>query len=849
MAFESTIINKERDYEYMICLNKNHADNGVSFIVPIDAQGFIIGTKSNSDPKIHSFGKVDHHVIGDTRMIVMDVEEKNDYTINNKSFKKDTITWINGNDFFIQVKNNKLTIDMIRNGFYCFENSILFEVKHLTIDDSIRLGEKSKKGIKNIWFNGKHYSIESTNMFTLTKGENRDILRLDPVISQTDRLYVEYSNGHFADVEMVDFNPKVVMVYEDQNLKPFENFKVQIMSDIKEDDKRKISLTKKNGDFVSYSLDEIYVSKLKEKLLFLEIPTYHEKHNPKVNLRDFDVNQEIVTVDDKEQFILELNEQRKEYVCVLKNGDKFNCILAKYNYPYTLVDSGVLRFSLQDPTELNSDYLYMVDDNLYEFPVNETFFSSYYNGKNLTLTLKPGVNSVSVFDKKSQQWKVYKTYLNYMFNDSYTVNVFGTGSIFNMEDFGMKDSKEKIEWFYTEKDKEPKNIKNNKLKIDVPENVVPGELIKTYKITAKIRSVEVYFELFFIYETYNNVFFYYKDDDIFGSTPTRRRVSKRSFSSDVFTYGIFVGNINSELYVYNTKVDSMTLPLVKNSFPIIKFEESNVGSIRVSNYTMPINTKILTEDFMINDVKSYVRLNNCSNVIYNGITVTVPFKTSTCFFKANDELYLLKSQMPTSISFNGTSPDTSRPGTPFQRDLKTNEKKIIIPTADAGKGAAADIDSLSSLKDVVYVGDAMAFAGGDAMVVTNTRAVAGGGAASSTSSFKQMSNGDVARVNAHSDASFKQGVMPIKQNNITLKTPIRVQNQTPTQVDKSIPVRKMTVVPRNVPITKINKTIVPVTKTVKTENILVKTTKQIFTSKKFIPKELGRKNKVSVGLF
>ncbi len=647
-------------------------------LFPAGSYGFVVSTKEGKYVSAAKVGKVkDPFMLAGLRGFSFRIENNKEITINGDVQDKEGFNWIPANEVngvkypscFAKVNEGNVIIDQASEGFFCINNQILVVITDLKKRDPLKVqrlpdGRRIIKVKTSEIDTVNHYYFVETdgNMFSFEKNQ----IIIHPKANLKELFYIKFTDKSSADVLLDDIIPAPVILplhYErEYNLLDGFCCKTIQLPRLKYDPSNgksaqiRVDVTRDNGTTFSVTFDILW--KTEKELAVYELATRSYHRNEKVAI-DFasDSYPRIEFIRDNKgvEYRGNLNIEFDSWYTDLKC--KFEGVedLADINVYRDLIEyketaGELIRYnskSILGPYK--SDYVYMINDKIYSNNSNSDFHSANIQNGELLIKPKKGVSSFAIYSKSKQEWTKYELRQEIIFDEEYCRNVmvFPKSDI-NMAEFGLYDSKDSFK--YMDGLVELKG----KYKLKVEEDAKSGSVITVKTFTAVHESGQKFsFKVTFIYEEYSKTSFILHDVDEF-STPVFRRpsFSEPRRNEPFWTYGQFVGKNGVFIHAYGNEVVNGALS--SNIYPIITFNEPTVGYVNTTDSSFPIITEILSADKVINLAQrdEYVRLNGCSNVVYNVNSITVPKNAGYCFFRAGNSIYLLRSPALRSVSFD-----------------------------------------------------------------------------------------------------------------------------------------------------------------------------------------------------
>jgi len=609
---------------------------------------------------------------------------------------------------FSLLEQNTITLEADCAGYVVFESvGSLILVDFQFSVESRTYASKVKKGYDNVWFNGLCYKA-GTDLFDITfdtkLGKEHDIITLKPDFTRTEQFYVEYSTSGKVidfDLDKVDFGKQQYAGIQPDVDSIIQHFRCSWLGEDKV--KGSLSIKRASGDIenVPLVMEQVDATVLKAQRIVM--PFYHRNQVLSIDFASF--GNVLKLADDKNKpldlaqliYLRSATDPKKNSVRVfnvqLENNVLFTATVYSVLVPYVEEKAPkVLYFSqtLRDVT-LPSSQAYMLNGRIYN--IAQPRLGSYPCAQEslnepcaeqvevsadksaVKFNFDPSVESIGTY--KQGVWSIIDCRIVPLFNEEYTYNVFASDKHdVNMNDFGVKSRNSTITWHVMKEDGSSKQLKEPKLTIDVPENTVPGGLVKVLKVKVVVDVFEAEFTVSFVLESFARINFLVPGDDNFGSS-SGGSMRKRNFANK-FTFGNFLQPFEKPLLAYNVSIDEngdaddIFCGKATLLYPVVKFLVDNLGTLVCSKRTYPVVTGVVGKDVVLDETDCFNKLNNCNDLVLGKKSITVPSTTGTCFFKLGEKVYLFKPEFSRATTFSlgsrNSSAASSAANTPVGND-------------------------------------------------------------------------------------------------------------------------------------------------------------------------------------
>lgn len=604
--------------------------------------------------------------------------EEDTFEVNGKVING-TQTWVQKNDIlaeaFVEKDGKTVKINMATNGYVCVGNTLIC-FKDIKLGTSITVKNKydmkylKSALIQSVVLNGQDIKLE-------TKDGEKHIIPND--LELTENMYTKNSDGTFSDVvfENLVLNEIKVEVgkkYYDvtKNFRCTSNG-IVLHSNEPSTTKIDISVTRYNKQTVNVKTTVSYVSREELDVGKITVFVTHEKINPTVIAGD-----QTVVVD----------QPVKKVECTLSTGIKMTSVITKFVKPYKTISGGIMRYEPSDATtkSIVTSGHYILND-----VVNEA---------KSEIILRENEQSLMLFTEETSTWTTYDLRQESKFNNVLKINIYNRlCPSFDLSAIGWYDKKDEFDYFINGKAHDSKKYYLNAGKLKTTETETIVEEIKLGLIR---KSDKTSFEVLvtFVLEESPKISYTLKGDEIFGEDSMFARASFAGFPAffdPCVDYGQFVVYQNKEdyeniIYAHGNAVSFDSK--VFNTYPFVKYFSKTAATIETCDKTLKMKTAALSEEFKIKltGPDQYVKLNHCADVKCANFVLVIPETTSTCFFRANDNIYLIRSAKTKTMSSTDMGSFLTRKKSMTLEDRKTsffgkimnvlgidNEEKSVTP--------------------------------------------------------------------------------------------------------------------------------------------------------------------------
>lgn len=637
-----------------------------------------------------TFGTASKMVSKGRRIKLSLKDSPEDATINGENVSPKLWEWTSsvqsmdssGTGLFSYLDNNVLTLEADKPGVAIYiSKSDLIAVDFQFTLESKSFPSKVDNNYTAVWFNGKRYKPETDlfNAFFDTKvGKNHHTITLKDGITRTEQFWIEYDGGKVVefDLDAIDFGKVQYTEIAPDFATIIQHFRCSWLGE----DKVSGALTLKrcDGSTENVPLNLEKIETTQEICQRIVLPYFH-----RIQTVSFDFSKfvDIVSVlDAKGKKMSPLITFPKQTVQSKQHGDLapmsftvqlasnvvFQSTLIPILVPYVEDKPKPMYFStsLKDVT-FKTDGVYMVDGQVYKCSDSQPPFAKVDNGS-VTICYNPSLDSFSSYSYGIDgvgKWATTEMRLLPTFDDEYTRLVFSRQTIINFGDFGVKSAKSPTIYYKLSEDGTSKQIKDNKMSIDVPDEIIAGGLVKVVKCMALVDVFECYFTVNIVYESFSRINYNVPGDDNFSGT-TGSSMRKRVFNNK-FVVGDFMASSDKKLAAYDVivssdnEIDDVFLAPGKLIYPVVKFATDNLGTVQTSPHNYLLTTDIINEDRIIKFTTVFAKMNNCNELIVDKNTITVPKTTAICFFRADNTVYLLRPALARNVSFKGLASGAS----------------------------------------------------------------------------------------------------------------------------------------------------------------------------------------------
>lgn len=658
----------------------------------MNAYGFIIGDNG----AVTCVGGTKHHKLFGKRSIDCVVSPMGtSFIINDKLYEAEGFVHYASDmlDCFAKLENNAVAfgeksatvvrLESVSEGFYSINNSVLYEFRDIKKNKNLKLREDlpkpdakrrsvtsleapspyletPKSNLKSVVLNGKR----------LTDGEGISILDNRVVftdLTPTENLYIEHKDGSYSDVQLV----KPISLGQFYLLKSFsgvfnfmENYRGVVVKNSAvsysgtSTSKAKLTVTRSNE---TVDLDAVCLW-LGDLEMLLREHTFHLVHPDQKTPLDYGAlgmsdprtvtKVEIVNGEGSiDGLVVKPTSWKTIVKCYLDDGTTCFGTIFREQLPFSIKQEAVVRFDESSIFELKSDCYYMINGEIFNRDTKgDTYKATFDGDEKLAIFPRKGLESYGLYSTATGEWRIFPTKVKAKFNTLYIGEIFSTQKEHvQLDEIGSYDPKDK--WSYTVNGKLLPADKPS-YKVSVPKDIRIEALIEEVKCNAKNNDGDSFdFTVRFVHESRSKVSFILPQDEHF-ATQTQRRASfssKPTLDEPFFTYGRFRSPQGKMLYAYGNEV--MNGSISANTYPIITFNGPDSGVVNTAEGTLPIKTFSLTDDMELKGIQKFVRLNNCYNVVFENSNLLIPSNTGVCFFRADNNIYLIKSALARGVSF------------------------------------------------------------------------------------------------------------------------------------------------------------------------------------------------------
>ena len=691
---------------------KNSSVSGNLFIPNSNSEGFFV-MYGNDKAKILSYGETKKHSCKKTRIFIIE-DNSSSFCVNGNDISGKSC-WVKSesclSEAFIEKEKKKIKISFATNGYLCINNNLI-HFEGIEMKDSIPIKNKAgkiylkNKDISKIFLNGDQILFEND-------GEKFFIPRF---LDLTENFFVQYKDGTFSNVSNTFVIPDIFIPVKTLFSVFTKNFRCEppsiepLISNEKKEETIEFSVTRFNNETVTTFVKCIFVTPEEFTMSKISVDAVHESQVVRVLYSKFSSVDSIAieTIDEspklekqEESFFgslikvassplsnsfgsspisfeskqknsstvegktVTVNEMVTLIRCIMKDGSEFLSKIIKHVLPYNKSEGNLVRFTPGIRNTFVTDEFYMVDGEIFEKK----------DSKNILIELKEGNSKISLYNKQNKTWTDHEIRMESFFSQIETYKVHSKISpIFNLQDLGMFDFKDTFKFFVNgESIQKPKyyiNTKNSKI-IDDEEVLEEVKFSFFRQEEKKVFNLKVKFVLD---KSLGNTYSL-EGDEYFPQMEREKTVKE-------ITYGNFVLTEGSH-YLFQNKVDKKSKVFKKH--PILIHNKENIIEIKTCEDTLPIKTIMLNEDLKI-DISAnsnFVRYNHCSDILLKNSVLTVPKTTSCAFFGADNKIFLIKSGMMKSVSFNDSfSPALKHRKSITEKPSAVSERENNSPTTE-----------------------------------------------------------------------------------------------------------------------------------------------------------------------
>ena len=543
---------------------------------------------------------------------------------------------------------------------------------------------KIPKGYSSVHFNDTKY-IPGTDlfssMFTLSVGRNRDVLKLRDGIDRTDNFYVEYTTSP-NESKVVEFLLKEIQIstiqYSTEEKTDasiiFQDYYGSIQGDVVGD--IVIFLRSSRSEQAPDNIQQVKLIYQKVNPTVLQaqrivIPYYHKNQVVSV---DYSQWSNITLVSDLKSNPLpqqQVVSEEVQFNIQLDDGSIFKSTVFPTLIPYKEeYEKLPMYFTTSLRTcKFSTDTCYMINGEIYLFGTNSAP-QSVVESDTSSVSINFNANVKSYGSYENGLWKMREAKVKPLYNKEYNYMLFtATNHAVDLNTFGVASRNSDVKFYLCEDGSDPKLIKHSMLNVEVASDATPSTLVAISKILVKVDVFEHTFTINFFFERFAKYVFNIPDDPNFPSNgkasgKASSLTGKSVFGNFIFTdsclaYGVSIDN--------NAFVDSIFLSADSALYPILNINSLNVATVIQGDNGCDLNTGILVSDIDVSYTTFFNRLNNCTGIVVGKGKVSVPKNSGTCFFRADNTIYLYRPETLRSVGVDlsrGSSAASSTAGTP-----------------------------------------------------------------------------------------------------------------------------------------------------------------------------------------
>jgi hypothetical protein len=653
---ETTIIPILQGTTYKVYTSEEPIITSAGYTFSSDTNGYVIAT----DP----LGKTDITVIGSAQKCV-DVFNKrriefkprgSRYTVNDFPVNCNGFTWLVSPDAFAAVSNGTVVIEMGTEGYYCVNYEALFHIKDLVmnlpivvdVDESGQYSFTAPEGLKAIHYDG---GIETLgNMFT----QVGDKIFIDKKADMNELCYLETADG-FIDVNLPELVPRTSFLPADLRgvinlLRGFRAATGHMPSVDKSKSSVKLDVERYNGQSTTLDIKLLWLEKIQHPLHKLVIEVKYPSQKSTIDFSRAEYSDVLDKINGEDLTVIEFTEWYTILPYTMKDGLSGEINVYREILPYETIENPTKYFKSGETLGTYiSNGVYTINGVVYDASTNEEGFTTEFDGVNLSITARNGAMSFGLYDGE-KVWSITPLRVEIVFNTEYRMAFMQPGEEeVDLAIFGNFDTKDKLTY-----QADGKDVKRGVFKVKVKDDLASGSEFKTVSFTAKSDDATYDFSVTFVYEEFNRTSFLIPGVKDFSSRYTRT-VSFAGLTP-FWMYGRFICQPNTTIHAYQSSVSEDSS--VTNLFPIVKFSDRASATIMIGS--VPVDARIITEPiiFPSEGGADFVRLNQCSDIVYKNKSYIVPKTIGVVFFRLNETIYLMRTQkdaLPSSDEYTTTS--------------------------------------------------------------------------------------------------------------------------------------------------------------------------------------------------
>jgi len=610
------------------------------------------------------------------------------FTVNGNQMNQKQIWLPNTNclaEVFVEQTVDKILITAFSNGYVCIDNTFLIYFSEIKTKTPLQIKNKNNK----TYFKALNVSKIFLNHREIALTVDGEYHYIHPLMPITENFYVIYNDGSSSNVEPISFNLPSVFINK-SSLVPFrdfaKNFRCVVLDDAKiiynkTDDVQILSLNVKRFNNKTLNINVIcnFISQKALTLKEITIPTIHTRINNTVNFAPYNVK----SVKGFDNLEIELKETYNLFECIMLDNSMVESLVIR-DITQTTIEEKNYRFKAGTKHTFQTDDYYIYNNNI---------IATNKKGQSFSLVLTANSNELWTYNINKTTWTKIKLYEEVVLNTTYVVQVFSLNKpSFNLTNLGFYDSKETFNYYVNEK-----AYTKPKYFIQCPKDLVmeTGKIIEEVKVDmiSNVDKRKYACIIKFMMVNDSKFSFLVSDSDYFDSPLFKAAISFDTFTP-YSTYGPF--RITEEpLAAFHSIVT--TGAKIFECYPIITFNERNVGTVITCEKTYKLETNLLTDNFEleVNDLSSFLRLNSCVGLTFENTKITAKKEVPVCFFVADQKIYLFRSSfftgnsqgsfgsfsMKANASFMGTgSPVFTSFSLPDKSDGDAKRRRSIFQT-------------------------------------------------------------------------------------------------------------------------------------------------------------------------
>jgi len=698
------VVNSIAGVTYKFYTSEPPISTTTGYTLSATTNGYMLALDTTGKTTVTTFGtaKKPVDVFGKRRFTYSLEPYETSCVVNGTNIPENSYTWLKNPDSFIGFTGSRVYIDMANEGHYCINNEAIFCFQGIKLNAPIQLSTKQDQlgntlrcftcpsNLKTIQHNG--YVENPGNMFKQDLTDANTYL-IDPNAKIREMIYLECSEGSndvsYTDVQMPTLSIPSIPLPDSFTgvadlLATFRCVATQMPNINKSQSSVDVLVTRYNQQSVTVTVPLIWLTSEQQAVYQLYLEAKHPNQNTSI---DFSETPTLATVNGNTAGPISFTEWFTTLPCTFTDGTTGDINVYREVLPVKLLTVDEIRYDVgQMLGPFASNGVYMINDIVYTESVKTPLYSAIFDGDNLSITPQVGMTSISTYDGSSI-WETKVTKVSVKFDPTYTYMLFtDKRTEVDLHDFGLYDSTDKL-IYYSGTKADCKAYPKGIYKVKPTEGIASGTVIDTVTINAVNQFGNNFsFTVTFVYQEFSRTSFVLPDVDGFDVPYFRRNSFSGSFNTAIsnafWTYGPFLGKPGVSICAFQNEASDNGSS--HKTYPVILFNEPNIGTIVQSSNTLPIQATLLSVDTTIqgNPGDDYVRLNPCGSVEYSGGAYLVPLKSSVSFFRLGGTIYLCRPPMVArGVSFSGNSSPTSIEPSPIP---SSTQAAIVNATSFSG---------------------------------------------------------------------------------------------------------------------------------------------------------------------